>query len=198
MLNRWSEYEILPWEQQAPEETDTAYRAFAVYRDLGPSRSLRRSAEVYYVERTSLPASQLRQLAKWSVPNRWVARSHEFDAWNDYERHAARENDIRAMETRHASIGISLQRTALERMETLTASQLTAPAVVQFLKEGVLIERLARGEATDRTELGGTSGKPVEIAAVSASQMVRDRLETMARNRSEVAELTAGISHDEP
>ena len=195
MLNRWEELEVLPWEKH-DDETDISFRAFAAYRDLGPSRSLRKAAEVHYDGRESLPKSQLRQLAKWSKPHRWVARAAEFDAWNDYHRWMNREADIRQMEQRHANIAVTLQRTALERLETLPASALNAQSVVQFLKEGVTIERLARGEATERTELGGTSGRPIELSAVPASQQVRERLEHMAQNRQEVAELTSGSDDD--
>lgn len=196
MLNRWAELETFPWERQE-NEPPKAYNAFVVYRDMGPLRSLAKSADIFYAGRDSQQLSQMRQLGKWSTPYRWVARCTEFDAFNDFQRWTARETDIRAMENRHAQMGVSLQRVALERLESLPASALHARDVVQFLKEGVTIERLARGEATDRTELGGTAGRPVELAAVSASQQVRDKLEHMMQNRNEVAELTSAIDADD-
>lgn len=196
MLNRWDELERMPWEQ-APGETDTAFGAFVSYRDMGRKRSLRLCAEEVYADHAGTAETHRRLVASWSSPNRWVARCAEYDAFNDYTRWRERQDDIRLMERRHANTAVMLQKVALERLELLPASSMNARDVVSFLKEGVMMERLARGEATERTELGGTEGRPIELSAVPASQLVRERLETMQSNRAEVQALTEGLDDDE-
>ena len=196
MINRWDELERMPWEQ-APDETDAAFRAFVAYRDMGRKRTLRLAADEVYAEHSGTDETHRRLVAKWSSPNRWVARCGEYDAFNDFTRWRERQDDIRLMERRHANTAVMLQKVALERLELLPASSMGARDVVSFLKEGVMMERLARGEATDRTELGGTEGRPIELSAVPASQLVRERLEIMQRNREEVQALTENLDDDE-
>jgi len=165
MQNHWAEWAgALPWEQQVGE-TDKAYRAFATYRDMGTNRSLRKTTKIIYgVESDDDVTTYLRQIAKWSSANRWVERVNQYDAYNDYQRWSNRQEDIRLMEQRHASIAVQVQRTALEKLELLAPSDLSANDVIRFLEQAVKIERLARGEATNRSEVSGKDGAPLELA----------------------------------
>lgn len=165
MLNRWAEWtDAYPWEQQ-PGETDRAYRAFVVYRDMGANRSLRLAAQRHFGLAPDDPATnQKRHFAKWSHANRWVERCSQFDAFSDYQRWAEKQTAIREMEGRHAAIAINVQRAALDKLEELSPREMSAGDVIRFLEKAVQIERLARGEATARNEVQGQGGGPIEVA----------------------------------
>lgn len=180
MQNRWAEWVgPYPWEQQE-EETDRAYRAFTVYRDMGIHRSLRKTAQTFYGLPDDDPATtQKRQLAKWSSAHRWVERVSEFDAFSDYTRWADKQESIRQMEQRHAAIAVQVQRAALDKLEDLSPREMSAADVIRYLEKAVQIERLARGEATTRSEYQAPGGGPVEIA-VSVEDLERRVVELLA------------------
>ena len=62
--------ELEPWERQ-PDETDRAWEAFLVYRDLGPGRSVAEAAR-----RLSISGAVIH---KWSGPHRWLERVKPYD-----------------------------------------------------------------------------------------------------------------------
>jgi hypothetical protein len=66
---------VLGWEPQ-PNESSQAYHAFQLYRDLGPDRTLRQGAALYYHGTTErLPTNgQLANIKKWSTKHSWLAR----------------------------------------------------------------------------------------------------------------------------
>lgn len=56
-------------------ETNKAYAAFVIYRDLGHNRSLQKAANQYYGK----SAANVRQLERWSSQHDWVARVAAYD-----------------------------------------------------------------------------------------------------------------------
>ena len=69
------------WEKREGE-TAKAFEAFTAYRDLGPSRSLSKAAEVYY----GRSGASLGHLERWSSEHEWVRRSAAYDAHLDQQR----------------------------------------------------------------------------------------------------------------
>jgi hypothetical protein len=94
------------WEQQ-PGETARAYSLFAIYRDLGPLRTLRRAAASFYHSHPeledadrleALTAPQLQQARFWSHTHGWVERAQ---AWDLHLDEIGRfEQEVRAREMR--------------------------------------------------------------------------------------------------
>jgi len=62
--------------EREPKETNKAYGAFCIYRDLGPERSLAKAAETYYGS-----SKNLAQIGLWSRKFDWVERARAFDDW---------------------------------------------------------------------------------------------------------------------
>jgi len=60
-----------PWDR-LPNERIKAYELFCLYRDLGPSRSLRK------LRQTNAMHLSLRQLERYSATYDWVARAQAF------------------------------------------------------------------------------------------------------------------------
>jgi hypothetical protein len=65
--------------ERQDEESAKAYRAFAVYRDLGPERTLRAVAEALYGIRWKYGK---RTVEKWSSSFDWVARARGYEDHN--------------------------------------------------------------------------------------------------------------------
>lgn len=105
-------------------ETQKAWEAFKVYRDLGPTRSLRKACEAYYGSRANIA-----RISIWSSKYDWVARVQAYDDYHEmikqsaveeHERRKAQdmagrrakvEEERLALEERH----LELQKQALER-----------------------------------------------------------------------------------
>ena len=73
--------------ERQPGETQRAFDAFKVYRDLGAERSLARAAEIYYGSSTNRS-----QLGVWSRKHDWVARAAQRDDYIDMIRRQAVED----------------------------------------------------------------------------------------------------------
>lgn len=160
--------EILPWDQPAEGETARAFAAFTVYRDLGPTRSLRRAAGLHY--RGETPA-RTRQLETWSSRHRWADRVAAFDRWLDAQVIARRREEHLEMAARHAAAGRSALELVADQLGQLAAleakrlqllddagddpdPQLLRPIVpvqslARLLDVGVKVERISAGLATE-------------------------------------------------
>lgn len=135
------EAERYPWDRRE-DESGKAYLAFIGYRDMGTAkRSLKRLPSQIGRPDTYKPVVE-----RWSVKYRWVER---VTAWDDYQERVAREatlQEIEDMRKRHIQQSVGLQTKALQRLQTLTPSELSATNVLAFITEAIKIERLARGE----------------------------------------------------
>ena len=68
---------INPWDR-LPNERSKAYYLFCRFRDLGPTRSLRKLARVE--DSDSKPLASLVNLKSYSREYQWFARARSFDA----------------------------------------------------------------------------------------------------------------------
>ncbi len=158
---------VLPFERQ-PKESSPAFEAFALYRDMGPSRSLDAVAQ-----KCTKCVSLIR---RWSRRWFWVERARSYDiALDSKARKRSEQEAIRQREMmfrRHAEQSRSLQdmastilgefhrRLGGESIEKLQGRDLLR--LVEMLPKTVdvaqRLERLAVGEPLDNLE----PPKPVE------------------------------------
>ena len=140
-----------PWERQ-PDETARAYEAFCIYRDLPPSeRSIKRACQIFHGD--AFKASKNAIWSEWSRKHNWVERAN---AWLDEQDRVTREAELdalREMRRRHIQTAQHLVRLGAAQLTKLAkeleeeAGEKLSPAMIlKFLKEGALLERLARGE----------------------------------------------------
>lgn len=149
------------WARQ-PGETDKAFEAFAVYRDLGPARSLTIAGRELGKSKATLE--------RWCVRFKWVER---VSAWDDEADRLSRERDLlerqdarRRMLDAHAKGGMELHAigAAVLRDYDVTDPEhgeeakkriagLTVAEAARIMEIGAKLERLARGETTERVEL---------------------------------------------
>lgn len=98
-------------------ESSKAYRAFGVFRDLGPDRSLAKTAELVYGS-----TANVRQLSRWSARFSWRERAQSYDDWTAMIAHEAIERHLEAQAEDHAKREAALREKALKLRE-MAASQ---------------------------------------------------------------------------
>ena len=147
-----------PWERQ-PGETAKAFYAFTFYRDLGPlERSITKVAQLYNAKK------QLRALiARWSKKHSWVERAQAYDDHMDVLRRNQAEEEIQKMQKRHVTLSMALQQKAAEKIKDLNGKDMKVPEAIKALVEGAKLERLARGETTEKVEAEISAKKPLVV-----------------------------------
>ncbi len=141
-------------------ETSKAAQAFHEYCIL-EDRSLAKLAKSWLLT-NGRPAANLRQLEIWSSAHNWVERVKMHDAEQAAIKQRKQQDAISQMNERHALIGTTQQKRAIDQIERLIkAEKFGSQAAVMLLKLATDIERLARGAPTERSELTGQDGGPL-------------------------------------
>lgn len=124
-----------PWEQQ-PGESAKAFEAFAIYRDMGVERSVRKVAQQLN--------KSLTLIGRWSSNYNWPERARAYDRDLDKRAHDQAVREVRNMTNRHIRIAMTLQRKALEALEQLDVATLSPKMQLAFLAKATEIERMNR------------------------------------------------------
>lgn len=179
-----------PWERQRGEPS-RAFRAFALYRDMGAERrSLRRLAEEMGVS--------LRLVSRWSRKHHWVERCA---AWDDEVDRLAREEQTRAiaeMRRQHAEEAVRLRLAAvkrlMEQLEGFTLEDLDQADLLKIWGEAVKVERLSRGEpeTVQQQQITGRDGGPVRVAGPDLSKLTDAELAQLESLLSKAGDTSAG------
>lgn len=151
----------LPWER-LPGETPKAWRAFCIYRDMGPTRTIMRT-----VQALGLRAGAARRLQEWSSRYRWAERVAAYDAWLDAQQRAEREAAVREMARRHAELAMALLERVRARVDTLRPEELTPSEVARWLEVAARLERLSRGEP----ETAGRQQHELDVRGLSWAEL---------------------------
>ena len=127
-----------PWERQ-PGESEQAYEAFAIYRDLGLKRS---NQEV------CARLSKSRQLiSRWKANYNWDERARVYDNELQKEMHKEAVRNLKDMTDRHIKISMQLQKKALEALTNLSVEEMSPKDIKEFIKMATDLERLNRMSA---------------------------------------------------
>lgn len=177
------EPERLLWERRKGEPA-VAFRYFALYRDLGPHRSL---AKVALDVKVSLD-----RLKELSARHGWVDRAEAYDDHIDAQLREARETERVRLERTHFGAGAALLGVALRRLNGVAAAvgpggepiepvtrldpnSLDAGDVARLMEVGVRVQRISSGLPTDLIK-GSTA-----VAASEVLHMANDLIEIAAR-----------------
>jgi hypothetical protein len=129
-------------------ETTRHREAFNAYWELGAGRSLSELPRAFQALGKQPPSR--RSLAEWSRQFHWQDRIADLERTARDADDAERREAIREMAERHAREGLLLQQKGAEWLNGLETEQASADAAIRAVVEGARLERLARGEATDR------------------------------------------------
>ena len=152
-----------PYERQ-PKESDKAWKAFMIYRDMGPERTLRKVAEIRQKE-TGINASIDSvnwNVERWSSRWGWRMRVEEWERELDNHRRRVTLREIEKMHERHIQLSKTIQGLgALElnklwnlvRKDGLSGQMMISVAdIIKLLESGVKLERNSRGQPDAITE----------------------------------------------
>lgn len=157
-----SPQDVLPelWKRQDGEGAQ-AFQAFAEYRDMGAERSLAKVAQ-------KLGKSKA-LMERWSSRWHWGVR---VDAWDDEMDRQVREElakGITEMRRNHVGIAKAMLVKSLQALKKIPAEEMTSRDIATMVDVAAKLERISRGEATERTE-----GKRTITGTVQASLGVQN------------------------
>ena len=98
------------WDRQ-PGESPQAFSAFALYRDMGVSRSSAKVGQEF--------GKSKRLMDRWSSRWGWVRRVDQWDAIQDQQHREEQEEERREMLRRHANIGVNMLNQVAARLRAL-------------------------------------------------------------------------------
>ncbi len=161
-----------PWDRQRDEngelEPNLWYDRFEQYRAAGPSRSI---TSIYKAWRVTRGYEKLRYSA---YPGSWVRASNRWnwkeraEAWDEHRRqldYIAEQAAHDEMRRRHADIGKALQGVgaqAMQRLQQNKGAELEPSDARLFLKDGIGIERTARGLPVELVALYNMSDEDLQ------------------------------------
>lgn len=168
-----------PWTRQ-PFDTEKRWRAFVVYREQPPPRTIRGVSEILADPASGKPFD-VRTLEQWSSENAWPERCVAYDRHIDERRVEATmrilEEDARTAAAFHVDLLRKAQQAAasvvhdwLDRLARGERLDAWSPHEVRaMIKDCITLERLVRGQATERVEHG----------IVDLSALTIDEIETL-------------------
>lgn len=125
---------MLAWEKQ-PEESARAYEAFALYRDLGPERSLAKVGQMLGKSKALME--------RWSAKHDWVYRVQALEARDQMiareavEQHKqVQAEDHAKREARLREEALSVREEAMSQSKKMLSWPLTEQRVVQEEEDG--------------------------------------------------------------
>jgi hypothetical protein len=158
------------WERQSGESVQ-AFEAFAVYRDLGPARSLTKTARELHKSRTLL--------GRWSRQYAWVMRAAAYDREQDRLFLAEQAQARRDIARRHAKLAQAVQSKAVARLQTLDPRELSPSELLRYIQVAAEIERRAVGEAPAAGTVEDRD-QAVDVASLSDEER-RARMDQLRR-----------------
>lgn len=166
-----------------PESTRQR-RAFDVYWELGGERSIERLKAELDARPGRSPG--LRTLYEWSRRYHWQVHIGELERRArqaaDQERLAA----LREMYDRQAREALFLQQKGAEWLTAMSEDQATAEAAVRAIVEGTKLERLARGEPSERNELKeGDNDEQLERFSTEQLQQLAQFAESLVESAAQ-------------
>lgn len=160
-----------PWERQSGESVQ-AFEAFAVYRDLGPARSVTKAARELDKSRSLL--------GRWSRQFAWVMRAAAYDREQDRLFLAEQAQARRDIARRHAKLAQAVQSKAVARLQTLDPRELSPSELLRYIQVAAEIERRAVGEAPAAGAVEDRDHQGVDVASLSDEER-RARMDQLRR-----------------
>lgn len=154
--------DIKAWERQSGE-SEKAFEAFALYRDMGAERTLQAVADELQKSYTLI--------RRWKTTWKWKDRVIEFD--NDKERQAKREAEkgLKEMYARQTKIAMQVQAKALKALDRLKPEKMSAKDIKEYIKMATELERLSR--QSNAAQLGGSEKSAASLADTIAAAYER-------------------------
>jgi hypothetical protein len=141
-----------PWDQQQ-NESSKAFECFALYRDMGAGRSLRKLAKDLELNASTI--------AEISTKHNWQERIAAFDAYIDKASQHNQVVQVKAMKRRQIALALRAQKVAEKGLKKILRDmddeqllrKLSPEGLSKILDTGCRLERLNRDEPEQNVEL---------------------------------------------
>lgn len=143
------------WEQQR-DESVKAYRAFCMYRDLGPERSLDRVAEILYPTkegRKGRKRAATGRLQEWSSGHRWVERVRAHDTEAARIDRETWEQEQREMAQKRVRVGHRMLDLVAARLDSLSPEDVPLSYMAKWAEASTKLATPVGDDAEGRNEL---------------------------------------------
>lgn len=160
------------WEM-LPNETDNAFEAFRIYRDLGARRSIRETGKTL--------GKNLTTLGEWSVKYDWPNRARAYDRWMDQQATRAWADEYRTMVEETNSAGRLLVTKAMQRLDGAGTKAIPHDAI-RALEVAAKIQNLGMTGIKPDTQSKQDSALQVDAAALIEEMYKRAAAERDAQS----------------
>ena len=151
-------------------ETTRHRDAFNAYVDMGSERTIEKLRTELQKEGR---APSVRTLYEWSRSFHWQHRLDDLERKARAAEEEARIKAIREMRERQAKEALLLQQKGAEWISRLEDAP-SAEAAIRAIVEGAKLERLARGETTEKVEIEQTGdSRLMEISDDQLEELIR-------------------------
>ncbi len=151
-----------PYERQ-PDEPETAWQCFVVYRDMGPERTLAKTAASL-----GRPPGYIKYLEDCSRQYKWRARAISWDRVVDDARREQVLSEVLKMRERHVRLAVALLDLSGVELDKWVefakeaankkSRMLSVQDIARLIEVGTRLERMSRGEAECVVEARQVSG----------------------------------------
>ncbi len=160
-------------------------KAFELYLSLGAGRSIEALHRTLRADPGShgFPrAPTLRSLYAWSSRFRWQERIAELESRASEATTEAWIEQVRAMNQRQAKLALAIQQKGVQALTNIDPTSIDFPDAVRAIIESARLERLACGEATERSDVQGGLSHEQQLQAFSDEELLRllERVEDLA------------------
>lgn len=130
------------------DETAKAFDAFCKYRDYGPQRSITKVVRHHEMKETVASL-----WFRWSDKFSWVKRVNAYDNHLEEIRRIQKEQDFADRESKHLTITKKIMEIIEKKLETFDPEELSQNNLMDWLKEGIAIERTGFGKNGEEPDL---------------------------------------------
>jgi hypothetical protein len=141
--------------ERQPKETDEAFHAFTLYREMGPKRSLDRVRGLLKVSMTVC--------GRWSTNHNWIKRAGAWDAYKDEIRIEVTRRTIERIARQNLRIALKGQDKLLEALKITQSQEITPAMVPSWIRAMAELEKIAKSSPNMKVELSGANGGPIDI-----------------------------------
>lgn len=168
-----------PWKRQKGESQE-AFEAFQMYRDSERKIGANKVAAELGKSTTLVE--------RWCTCNRWVERREAFMDYQDDLTLKELEKGIAKMRKSHTAIANQMLVKALKGLEKLPAEELDANDITKLVDVAAKLERLSRGESTERTENKTEVSGEVSMTMADLGRLSTEELERLGEIADKLAD----------
>lgn len=175
-----------PWDRR-DTESDPAWQAFVIYRDMGLERGNAKVARELGKSKALMD--------RWSRAHQWVVRASAYDAEEDRQHRISLRVARRKAAERNLKIAAAAMNTAAGGLQHIAndPSKLKAQDVARLMEVASRLEALVLGQATEIVQAQGPAGGPVQVDVGSLTDEERHARMLMLRRELDTRLNDAGV-----